>query len=69
MRGGRSNPHGQLNIYSPIEDAWRRNLPVCPKCKAGLGDPCRMPSDKSTKAHKEREEISVSGGSGGKVAL
>ncbi len=45
--------------HSPIEDAYLRNLPICPKstCAAWPGDPCRTPNGKTTKAHKERERL------------
>ena len=43
--------------HSPIEDAWRRNLPPCPKCHAWKGDPCRTPRDRVTKPHREREAL------------
>jgi hypothetical protein len=42
---------------SPIEDAYRRDLPPCPKCGASKGDPCRSPKGKTIKAHSAREFI------------
>ena len=42
---------------SPIEDAWQRNLPECPKCHAGRGDACRTPGDRSRKPHAQREGL------------
>lgn len=38
----------------PVDDAWRRSLPPCPKCEAVKGDACRMPSNRTTWPHKER---------------
>lgn len=40
---------------SPIEDAYRRELPPCRKCGALKGDPCRTPKNKVTRPHKQRE--------------
>lgn len=35
-------------------EALHQNLPPCPTCGAAKGDPCRTPSNKTTKPHKER---------------
>jgi hypothetical protein len=37
-----------------VADASERDLPPCPKCGAGRGDPCRTPGDRTTDPHASR---------------
>lgn len=51
-RAGIPEPPHPTN--SPIQDAFMRDLPKCPKCGAWRGDPCRTPMGSTTKAHRDR---------------
>jgi hypothetical protein len=39
-----------------VWEAAHFNYPDCPHCLSGRGDPCRTPSFKTCKPHKERIE-------------
>ncbi len=42
---------------TPTQDAKDRHLPICPKCSAAPGLPCRKPKGHVIKAHLDREDL------------
>jgi len=41
----------------PVRDATLRDLPECPTCRAGRGDPCRSLADRTIRPHRGREQV------------
>jgi hypothetical protein len=39
---------------SRVLQAAQARYPLCPRCQASRGDPCRTPSDKTCAPHRER---------------